>query len=101
MISPYPSVSGILSKGKLIRTAFATERKNMGLVMKLIRDIRTSRNEMNVSQSKRTALYIKPLGANQSLIGKTAALIEKLAGGNKTEIVSAAPDGKTSLSSPK
>ena len=94
MISPYPSVSGILSKGKLIRTAFATERKNMGLVMKLIRDIRTSRNEMNVSQSKRTALYIKPLGANQSLIGKTAALIEKLAGGNKTEIVSAAPDGK-------
>lgn len=62
--------------------------------MKLIRDIRTSRNEMNVSQSKRTALYIKPLGANQSLIGKTAALIEKLAGGNKTEIVSAAPDGK-------
>lgn len=94
MISPYPSVSGILSKGKLIRTAFATERKNMGLVMKLIRDIRTSRNEMNVSQSKRTALYIKPLGANQSLVGKTAALIEKLAGGNKTEIVSAAPDGK-------
>ncbi len=93
MISPYPSIAGIVTSGKIIRTSFASARRQMSNVMEIIKNIRTMRSTMNVSQSKRTALFIKPL-SDVSLIKKCAPFIEKLACGNGITIVNDEPQGK-------
>ena len=93
MISPYPSTKGIVVGDKIIRSTFTKEINKMNSVMELIKNIRAMRSEMNVSQSKRTAIFVEPL-ADRALIKNAAAYIEKLACGNSIEIVDCEPSGK-------
>lgn len=94
MISRYPEPAGIFTTAKIIRSSFRAEITNMRAVMELIKNVRATRSDMNVSQSKRTALFVKPLGANRSLVKTAAPYIEKLACGSSISIVDAEPEGK-------
>ncbi len=94
MISPFPENVGIVTKAKIIRSSFNAELAKMRSVMEVIKNIRAMRSDMNVSQSKRTALYIKPLGNNKALVKSSLSYIEKLACGSSIELVDSEPQGK-------
>ena len=82
MISAYPVA------GKRYYKAAA----DMELVMETIRAIRNMRQQMNVPQTKRTAICVIPNGKNGKLIKKAADYIVKLASGS--ELLYAKPEGK-------
>lgn len=85
MISEFP---------KPVKRPLKAFADNMKAVMEVIRSIRALRAEMNVPQNKRTAIFVKPLGANVTLIENSARYIEKLAFGSSLTIVGDKPDGK-------
>ena len=61
-------------------------------VIKAIRAIRAMRKDMNVSQSKKTAIYIVPAANKEKMLRDTAIYIEKLANGN--EIIFGKPQNR-------
>ena len=83
MISAYPE-SG---KRRYYKAA-----ADMELVMETIRAIRNMRQQMNVPQTKRTAICVIPNGKYGSLIKKSADYIVKLAAGS--ELLYSKPEGK-------
>ena len=85
MISPYPEYTR--------KHCFSKAAAEVDSVMKAVRAIRSLRKEMNVSQSKKTAIYIVPVQGKERLMRDSAAYIEKLAGGN--EIIFEKPQIKT------
>lgn len=74
MIAPYPEYSRSRNYRKDV---VVTE-----IVMDVIRSIRNLRREMNVSQSKRTAIHIVPKEGMEKVAKKISGYIEKLAGGS-------------------
>lgn len=74
MIAPYPEYSRNRNYRKDV---VVTE-----IVMDVIRSIRNLRREMNVSQSKRTAIHIVPKEGMEKVAKKISGYIEKLAGGS-------------------
>ncbi|MCH5163958.1 MAG: valine--tRNA ligase, partial [Clostridiales bacterium] len=93
MVSRFPEPHGIVTGAKILRSTYRAEIAKMGSIMELIKNIRTMRSEMNVSQSRRTALFVKPLG-DRALIKNAAPYIEKLACGSSIEIVDTEPEGR-------
>lgn len=77
MVSEYPHVNKKLS--------FKKPAADMKSVMEIIRRIRVMRQDMNVSQNKRTAIFIEPNAGNEKLLKNAADYIEKLAQGNRIE----------------
>ena len=61
-------------------------------VMDLIKGVRNLRREMNVSQSKRTAIHIVPAAGRERILKKMSGYIEKLAFGNSISFDE--PEGK-------
>jgi len=84
MMSEYP-VAGKSSKKAV---------KDFEEVIELIKGIRNLRRELNVSQTKRTAIYIMPVSGCEAKVKAAAEYIQKLALGNQLEVISAKPDGK-------
>ena len=74
MIAPYPEYSRSHNYRKDV---VVTE-----IVMDVIRSIRNLRREMNVSQSRRTAIHIVPKEGMEKVAKKISGYIEKLAGGS-------------------
>lgn len=74
MIAPYPEYSRSRNYRKDV---VVTE-----IVMDVIRSIRNLRREMNVSQSRRTAIHIVPREGMEKVAKKISGYIEKLAGGS-------------------
>ena len=74
MIAPYPEYSRSRNYRKDV---VVTE-----IVMDVIRSIRNLRREMNVSQSKRTAIHIVPKEGMEKVAKKISGYVEKLAGGS-------------------
>ncbi len=72
MISDFPTATKNYKK----------DTADMKKVMDAIRAIRNIRQEMGVSQSKRTALHIVPFDGFDKLVKNTASYIEKLGLGN-------------------
>ena len=85
MISSYPEYTR-----KHIYSKAAGE---INAVMKAIKSIRALRKDMNVSQTKKTAIYIVPSDGKEKMLKETAVYIEKLANGN--EIVFGKPEVKS------
>lgn len=74
MIAPYPEYSRSRNYRKDV---VVTE-----IVMDVIRSIRNLRREMNVSQSRRTAIHIVPKEGMEKVAKMISGYIEKLAGGS-------------------
>ena len=74
MIAPYPEYNRSRNYRKDV---VVTE-----IVMDVIRSIRNLRREMNVSQSKRTAIHIVPKEGMEKVAKKISGYVEKLAGGS-------------------
>ena len=74
MIAPYPEYS---RSSNYRKDVIVTE-----IVMDVIRSIRNLRREMNVSQSRRTAIHIVPKEGMEKVAKKISGYIEKLAGGS-------------------
>ena len=83
MISDYPVAT---------TKVYYKATKEMELVMSTIKGIRNMRQQMNVPQTKRTAICIIPNEKYEALLNKTADYIVKLASGS--EILSQKPEGK-------
>lgn len=83
MISAYPEP---------VKSKFYKATADMELVMETIRGIRNMRQQMNVPQTKRTAICVIPNGKYGSLIKKSADYIVKLASGS--ELLFEKPEGK-------
>ncbi len=84
MISSYPEYDR--------KHNFAKADQEINAVMNAIKEIRSLRKEMNVSQTKKTAIYIVPADGKEKMLKDCAAYIEKLACGN--EIFFDKPDAK-------
>ena len=84
MIAPYPVYDG---KRTYRRDVAITDA-----VMDLIKGVRNLRREMNVSQSKRTAIHIVPAAGRERVLKKMSGYIEKLAFGNSISFDE--PEGK-------
>lgn len=74
MISPYPEYT--------TKRRYTKACADMETAMDVIKAIRNLRREMNVSQSKRTAIHILPAEGQEKLAKSLAGYIEKLASGN-------------------
>ncbi len=74
MIAPYP----VYDRKRAYRRDVAVT----DAVMDLIKSVRNLRREMNVSQSKRTAIHIVPAAGRERVLKKMSGYIEKLAFGN-------------------
>lgn len=85
MISAYPEYTR--------KHSFVKAASEINSVMKAIKAIRALRKEMNVSQTKKTAIYIVPSDGNEKMLKETAVYIEKLANGN--EIIFGKPEVKS------
>ena len=85
MISAYPEYTR--------KHVFSKAANEINAVMKAIRSIRALRKDMNVSQTKKTAIYIVPSEGKEKMLKETAVYIEKLANGN--EIVFGKPEVKS------
>ena len=85
MISSYPEYTR--------KHVYSKAAGEINAVMKAIKSIRALRKEMNVSQTKKTAIYIVPSDGKEKMLKETAVYIEKLANGN--EIVFGKPDVKS------
>ncbi|MBE5731521.1 MAG: valine--tRNA ligase [Clostridiales bacterium] len=83
MISAYPEPA---------KSKFYKATADMELVMDTIRGIRNMRQQMNVPQTKRTAICVIPNGKYGALIKKSADYIVKLASGS--ELLYEKPEGK-------
>ena len=83
MISAYPESA---------KSKFYKATADMELVMDTIRGIRNMRQQMNVPQTKRTAICVIPNGKYGTLIKKSADYIVKLASGS--ELMFEKPEGK-------
>ncbi len=84
MVAPYP----VADK----KRAYRKDAADAEAVMELIRGVRNLRREMNVPQSKRTAIYIVPADGKENVIKKVEKYIEKLASG--TQVFVYEPEGK-------
>lgn len=84
MIAPYP----VYDRKRAYRRDVAVT----DAVMELIKGVRNLRREMNVSQSKRTAIHIVPAAGRERILKKMSGYIEKLAFGNAISFDE--PDGK-------
>ena len=84
MIAPYP----VYDRKRAYRRDVAVT----DAVMDLIKSVRNLRREMNVSQSKRTAIHIVPAAGRERVLKKMSGYIEKLAFGNSISFDE--PEGK-------
>ena len=84
MIVPYP----VYDRKRAYRRDVAVT----DAVMDLIKSVRNLRREMNVSQSKRTAIHIVPAAGRERVLKKMSGYIEKLAFGNSISFDE--PEGK-------
>ena len=84
MIAPYP----VYARKRAYRRDVAVT----DAVMDLIKSVRNLRREMNVSQSKRTAIHIVPAAGRERVLKKMSGYIEKLAFGNSISFDE--PEGK-------
>ncbi len=84
MIAPYP----VFDRKRAYRRDVAVT----DAVMELIKGVRNLRREMNVSQSKRTAIHIVPAAGRERILKKMSGYIEKLAFGNAISFDE--PEGK-------
>ena len=84
MIAPYP----VYDRKRTYRRDVAVT----DAVMDLIKSVRNLRREMNVSQSKRTAIHIVPAAGRERVLKKMSGYIEKLAFGNSISFDE--PEGK-------
>ena len=84
MIAPYP----VYDRKRVYRRDVAVT----DAVMDLIKSVRNLRREMNVSQSKRTAIHIVPAAGRERILKKMSGYIEKLAFGNSISFDE--PEGK-------
>ena len=84
MIAPYP----VYDRKRAYRRDVAVT----DAVMELIKGVRNLRREMNVSQSKRTAIHIVPAAGRECILKKMSGYIEKLAFGNAISFDE--PEGK-------
>ena len=84
MIAPYP----VYDRKRAYRRDVAVT----DAVMELIKGVRNLRREMNVSQSKRTAIHIVPAAGRDRILKKMSGYIEKLAFGNAISFDE--PEGK-------
>ena len=84
MIAPYP----VYDRKRAYRRDVAVT----DAVMELIKGVRNLRREMNVSQSKRTAIHIVPAAGRERILKKMSGYIEKLAFGNTISFDE--PEGK-------
>ncbi len=89
MISPYPTAKRNFVSNVTI--------KKIRLITDTIRSIRNMRAELNVPQSKRTEIYIKPNDGVEDTVKAGINYIEKLASGNGVHIVDKAPQGNMNL----
>ena len=71
MISPFPEANP--------KHAYRADSAQTDAVIELIKSVRNLRREMNVSQNKRTAVYIVPKEGKEKQLKKMAGYIEKLA----------------------
>ena len=71
MISPFPEANP--------KHAYRADSAQTDAVIELIKSVRNLRREMNVSQNKRTAVYIVPKEDKEKQLKKMAGYIEKLA----------------------
>ena len=85
MISSYPEYAR--------KHVYSKAAGEINAVMKAIKSIRALRKDMNVSQTKKTAIYIVPSDGKEKMLKETAVYIEKLANGN--EIVFGKPEVKS------
>ncbi len=85
MISAYPEYTR--------KHVYSKAAGEINAVMKAIKSIRALRKDMNVSQTKKTAIYIVPSEGKEKMLKETAVYIEKLANGN--EIVFGKPEVKS------
>ena len=85
MISSYPEYTR--------KHVYSKAAGEINAVMKAIKSIRALRKDMNVSQAKKTAIYIVPSDGKEKILKETAVYIEKLANGN--EIVFGKPEVKS------
>ena len=85
MISSYPEYTR--------KHVYSKAAGEINAVMKAIKSIRALRKDMNVSQTKKTAIYIVPSDGKEKMLKETAVYIEKLANGN--EIVFGKPEVKS------
>ncbi|MDD7158122.1 MAG: valine--tRNA ligase [Firmicutes bacterium] len=85
MISAYPEYTR--------KHVYSKAAGEINAVMKAIKSIRALRKDMNVSQTKKTAIYIVPSEGKEKMLKETAVYIEKLANGN--EIVFGKPQAKS------
>ena len=85
MISSYPEYTR--------KHVYSKAAGEINAVMKAIKSIRALRKDMNVSQTKKTAIYIVPSEGKEKMLKETAVYIEKLANGN--EIVFGKPEVKS------
>ena len=85
MISSYPEYTR--------KHVYSKAAGEINAVMKAIKSIRALRKDMNVSQTKKTAIYIVPSDGKEKMLKETAIYIEKLANGN--EIVFGKPEVKS------
>ncbi len=84
LIAPYP----VYDRKRAYRRDVAVT----DAVMELIKGVRNLRREMNVSQSKRTAIHIVPAAGRERILKKMSGYIEKLAFGNAISFDE--PEGK-------
>ena len=85
MISSYPEYTR--------KHVYSKAAGEINAIMKAIKSIRALRKDMNVSQTKKTAIYIVPSDGKEKMLKETAVYIEKLANGN--EIVFGKPEVKS------
>ena len=76
------SESLMVSKFPLVGKSYKKDALEIEKIMDVIRGIRNLRSEKGVPQNKRVALYIAPNGEFAALLKRSAAFIERLAGGN-------------------
>lgn len=86
MISDFPTF--------IKKHEFKKQSKDMESIMGIIKSIRALRVDMNVSQSKRTTLYLQPL-MEEKLLKSGAPYIEKLGMGSK--LIFAKPTVKSTV----
>jgi len=92
MVAEYPVHNFASKDGR--RLMLKKSVGEMNTVREIIKSIRVMRNDMKVSQTKRTALKVKANEGFEKLIEKSLIYIEKLAGGSSIEMVDCQPAGK-------
>ena len=92
MVAEYPVHNFASKDGR--RLMLKKSVGEMNIVREIIKSVRVMRNDMKVSQTKRTAMFVKANDGFEKLVEKSLIYIEKLAGGSSIEMVKAQPSGK-------